>query len=404
MSPEDLKAWLKNSGDMVEVIGDDVELKRSGSEYRGLCPFHDEKTPSFYVVPEKGFFKCFGCGESGDIIQYAIKRLNVGFMDALRVLGERHGIEMERRGTQLSGEAKKRSEVQKSGRMNAEEAWGLIGVSDGVHRFHLGVRSDKLGQSILQVPFWGPKDPRPAPGGWLEFSRELGSLGWSERSREALHNEVLAPSDFSRRVGDTLPVFFPHPLVAIRAAESGILAISRGSPDAKATPSGLWFGSEYSESLRRLAKDKIRRIGLAVPFRGRDGRTKRPDLARAFHATSSELFRIGIEPVLVDVASPEDPIALPGWTWACELPRGVDVLDLDTAMHSAFELRVASLCVAMSEGHLDSVGAVEKLLPPLRHLYRTDRLLYYSHLHWAASVLPGVRTQQIEACVRGRTR
>jgi DNA primase len=72
--------------DIVEIVGEHVQLKRSGKEYKARCPFHNEKTPSFYVVPSKGFYKCFGCGESGDAFSFLMKRQGLTFAEAVRVV------------------------------------------------------------------------------------------------------------------------------------------------------------------------------------------------------------------------------------------------------------------------------------------------------------------------------
>ena len=68
---------VKSSNDIVDVISQYISLKRSGRNYFGLCPFHNEKTPSFSVNEEKGFYHCFGCGEHGDIISFTMKSQNV---------------------------------------------------------------------------------------------------------------------------------------------------------------------------------------------------------------------------------------------------------------------------------------------------------------------------------------
>ncbi len=89
---------VREAGDLVEVVGESVELKRSGREYKGKCPFHDDRTPSFYVVPDKGFYKCFGCGESGDLFDWVMKRTGMDFADAVRHLAGRWGIPVEETG------------------------------------------------------------------------------------------------------------------------------------------------------------------------------------------------------------------------------------------------------------------------------------------------------------------
>jgi DNA primase len=85
---------IRSRADIVEVVGEVVQLKKSGKDYRGLCPFHTEKTPSFYVVPAKSLFHCFGCQESGDVFSFLMKREGLGFTDAVRQVAGRYGIEV----------------------------------------------------------------------------------------------------------------------------------------------------------------------------------------------------------------------------------------------------------------------------------------------------------------------
>ncbi len=80
--------------DPVEIIGEYVKLERSGKEYRGLCPFHTEKTPSFYVNPNTGLYHCFGCGASGNIFKFIMDIEGVDFKEALRILAKRAGVEL----------------------------------------------------------------------------------------------------------------------------------------------------------------------------------------------------------------------------------------------------------------------------------------------------------------------
>jgi DNA primase len=94
MIPENIVDEVRGRADIVEIIGEQVNLKRAGKEFRALCPFHHEKTPSFYVHPAKGFFKCFGCGESGDVFSFLMKRGGLGFQDAVRELAARTGVEI----------------------------------------------------------------------------------------------------------------------------------------------------------------------------------------------------------------------------------------------------------------------------------------------------------------------
>lgn len=84
--------------DIVEVIREYVpSLKSAGRSVKGLCPFHSEKSPSFYVHAEKGLYKCFGCGEAGDVFAFIVKMEQVGFADALQMLADKAGIRLEKR-------------------------------------------------------------------------------------------------------------------------------------------------------------------------------------------------------------------------------------------------------------------------------------------------------------------
>ena len=86
---------IKRRLDVVDVIGQTVQLKRSGKAFKGLCPFHGEKSGSFYVWPDTGTWRCFGCNEGGDLFSFVQKRDNLDFRDALRFLGERAGVVIE---------------------------------------------------------------------------------------------------------------------------------------------------------------------------------------------------------------------------------------------------------------------------------------------------------------------
>lgn len=92
---EEIIENVRDSSDIVNIISDYVQLKKSGSNYVGICPFHNEKTPSFTVSEAKQIFHCFGCGEGGDIIKFIMKRENLDFPDSIRLLADRLGIEIE---------------------------------------------------------------------------------------------------------------------------------------------------------------------------------------------------------------------------------------------------------------------------------------------------------------------
>lgn len=90
---------IKSKVNIVDVIGREVPLKQSGSNFKGLCPFHNEKTPSFMVNEQKQIFNCFGCGEKGDVIHFVQRFNNMEFMEACEKLAEEYNIEIPKHGT-----------------------------------------------------------------------------------------------------------------------------------------------------------------------------------------------------------------------------------------------------------------------------------------------------------------
>ncbi|ATD54715.1 DNA primase [Clostridium chauvoei] len=92
---EEILEKIKEQNDIVDVISESVRLKRSGRNFSGLCPFHNEKTPSFSVSQDKQIYKCFGCGEAGNVITFVMKTKNLPFVDAVKYLGERVNITIE---------------------------------------------------------------------------------------------------------------------------------------------------------------------------------------------------------------------------------------------------------------------------------------------------------------------
>lgn len=91
---EDYLQELIDKNDIVDYISKSVRLKRAGSTYKGLCPFHKEKTPSFSVSPDKQLFYCFGCGKGGTVINYVMQQENLDFVEAVKLLAEKCGMEL----------------------------------------------------------------------------------------------------------------------------------------------------------------------------------------------------------------------------------------------------------------------------------------------------------------------
>ncbi|WP_294391708.1 DNA primase [uncultured Sphingomonas sp.] len=107
---------LRNRTSLSGLIGKSVKLQKAGREYKGCCPFHNEKTPSFYVNDEKAFYHCFGCGAHGDAIRFLTEAKGLPFMDAVKDLAQAAGLELPA--------------PDPAARARAERASGLVGVSE----------------------------------------------------------------------------------------------------------------------------------------------------------------------------------------------------------------------------------------------------------------------------------
>ncbi len=150
---------IKARIDIASYIGSHVQLRKRGNDLVGLCPFHAEKTPSFHVHPDKGFFKCFGCGAGGDVITFAQLHENLTFPDAKRMLAQRAGVELEPQNPQAARARNEREAIYEANRiavafferMLREPAGAKAraycenrGLSEAtIEKFHLGYAPDE---------------------------------------------------------------------------------------------------------------------------------------------------------------------------------------------------------------------------------------------------------------------
>ncbi len=92
--PQEKIAEIQLAADIVQIISEYVQLKQSGKHFTGLCPFHSEKTPSFFVNPDKKFFKCFGCGEGGTVFQFVMKQEGMDFVEAVKLVASKSRVDL----------------------------------------------------------------------------------------------------------------------------------------------------------------------------------------------------------------------------------------------------------------------------------------------------------------------
>lgn len=174
--PDQIIERIRESVDIADIIGGHVGLKRSGKQFKGLCPFHDEKSPSFYVDPVRRSFKCFGCGEWGDVFDFVQKVEGVGFLAAVRTLGLRVGIALP---DQSTGDVR-RAEARERDR---EIAYRVNDAAAQVYRKVLmeapvgeSGREYQLARGIdpgISESFQIGYAPAPEEAGWDTLVREL---------------------------------------------------------------------------------------------------------------------------------------------------------------------------------------------------------------------------------------
>ncbi|MDU3688146.1 MAG: DNA primase [Anaerococcus hydrogenalis] len=132
---DDKKNEILENSDIVAIIGDYVDLKKSGNSYKGLCPFHNEKTPSFTVDDKKQLFHCFGCGEGGDVVSFIMHKEGLSYIDSMKYLANKAGIKLD--DTKSSKENKRLNRLYDINR-------------DIMMYFYKNLLTDKAGQTYLK--------------------------------------------------------------------------------------------------------------------------------------------------------------------------------------------------------------------------------------------------------------
>ncbi len=132
---DDKKNEILENSDIVAIIGDYVDLKKSGNSYKGLCPFHNEKTPSFTVDDKKQLFHCFGCGEGGDVVSFIMHKEGLSYIDSMKYLANKAGIKLD--DTKSSKENRRLNRLYDINR-------------DIMMYFYKNLLTDKAGQTYLK--------------------------------------------------------------------------------------------------------------------------------------------------------------------------------------------------------------------------------------------------------------
>ncbi len=158
---------IRDRVDIASFIGQYVPLNKRGNDLVGLCPFHSEKTPSFHVHPDRGFFKCFGCGLGGDVITFVQKLEQAGFADAVRMLAAKAGIELEAENPRENRARNEREAIYEANRVAAAYFARMLAAEAGaaarayclrrgfsaatIERFGLGYAPDSWGSLSAEL-------------------------------------------------------------------------------------------------------------------------------------------------------------------------------------------------------------------------------------------------------------
>lgn len=215
MIPQDTVNKILDSAQIVEVISDFVSLKRRGANFIACCPFHNEKTPSFYVSPSKGIYKCFGCGKSGTAVGFVMEHESMTYVEALKYLAKKYGIEVKE---------KEDSPEEIAARQRSES---LYLVMDFAEKFFQKSLKTPEGRSIGYAYF--------RSRGLEDSTIEKYGLGWSPKggsvfSREALakgyKEEFLTATGVSikRNDGSLIDKFYDRVMFPIHSVSGRVIA------------------------------------------------------------------------------------------------------------------------------------------------------------------------------------
>lgn len=206
---EEILEKIKSQNDIVDVISERVRLRKSGRNFTGLCPFHNEKTPSFSVSQEKQIYKCFGCGEAGNVISFVMKEKNLPFIEAVKYLANRANIPLEMNNGEKSKSAKKKELLYRvnveaakfffsnlMNNQNAKEYFLNRGIKEEtIKKFGLGFANDSWNSLMFYLRKKGINDTLLEEAGLISVNKEKGS------KYDRFRNRVIFPVfDYQGRV------------------------------------------------------------------------------------------------------------------------------------------------------------------------------------------------------------
>lgn len=178
--PLDFIERLKAANPIQEIMGSYVTLKRTGRDYICLCPFHNEKTPSCHVHPDKEYFHCFGCGAGGDVITFTMKYHNLDYWEAVKMLAERGGVPLPEDNGYNSRQADNRKRMYEMNKIAARFFYNQLRSNDGRQCLEYLIKVRRLTPETIKKYGMGF-----APNSWTALKNHMLSEGFTEQELEA---------------------------------------------------------------------------------------------------------------------------------------------------------------------------------------------------------------------------
>jgi DNA primase len=259
---------LRLQANIVRVIEEYVPLKRAGTKYKGLCPFHSEKTPSFTVDADKGFFYCFGCHAGGDVFKFLELHEKVGFQDAVRMLAQKFGVALPEPAEGDGGDDARRDSALREGLLKAHE------IAAAYFR------------EQLAAPGGGRARAQLAERGVIQETIDQLGLGFAPSSRDGLKARLLKQGFtqgvllqsgliVQRESGEVVDRFRNRLMVPICRDTGSVIAFGgrqmdadQGGPKYLNSPETPIYSKGRTLYGLNLTKAQIRKVGFAVLVEG----------------------------------------------------------------------------------------------------------------------------------------
>lgn len=423
MIPEALIDEVRIRADIVEIVGQHIQLQRAGKEFRALCPFHQEKTPSFYVVPAKGFYKCFGCGAAGDIFSFLMEHLGLSFVDAVRQLAAEVGVEIPERSAEREEDDPNRllyeaiafaADFYHHQLLETEPGHAALRYLEGrgigrevVERFQLGYAPDTWRALREAAHQHGIDDEVLLAAGLIKEPDRAGEPYDRQRNRVTFpitdhRGRVIAFGGRALVEGERIPKYLNSPETPIYHKGLHLYGLSwaKGAIRREKTALVVEGYMDYVALAAHGIENVVAGLGTAMTLEQAELLSRYTTQAlllydsdpaglRATFRTADALLGVGVHPLIVTLPRGEDPdsVVRAGGAKALEphLDAAIDVIDRKIQILETRDFFTGSERVR---------EAIDRLLPTLR--VTLDPMLRDIYLRRIAE-RTGVRLETLEA-------